>query len=344
MTVVTAAVFGIFFFQVQKAQEPISLPGRGEGDSVFPVSQIVQPHEGVVIGRDFFVAVRDVDAGGSGIAKDECRYSVYDCGILPCVQTVSDMQRVCSDSFLVSAGEGKACPTQGRNACRVVVKSQDLAGNKNMQSEAQGSIRTFGVDLVSPKMAMGQPSLERASLRVSLEARVTDNVEVSNCDVAFGTESQYGLVPLQFSKSPCVSDDEGACYQVSGSYIFPVPGIYDLSLVCWDLAGNTGKSAIYNIEAIQNRSPQISFCRVAPALGTAATVFLFQVEAFDPDGDAMAYKWEFGDGTMVLGKDVSHQYKIPGTYTPLVRVKDDYGVEEYCSTTWMVVEVGEVQK
>ncbi len=334
----------VFFLPAQKTEEPISLHGVGGGDSIFPVSQIVQPHENAVMGRNFSVAVRDVDAGGSGIAKDQCRYSIYDCGSFPCVQTVSDAQRTCNESFLVSLGKDKACSTQGRDACRIVVKSQDLAGNKNMQSEAQGSIKTFGVDLIAPKVTMELPFFERASLGISFEASVTDNVEVSNCNVTIGKDGQHNLALLQFSAHSCTEKNEKACYLASGSHIFSVSGTYEFSLGCWDLAGNTGRSETYKIEAIQNRSPQVSSCRVTPTLGTAAAEFLFQGEASDPDGDAMIYKWEFGDNTTALGREVSHQYEALGVYTPQVTVTDSYGAEERCSTAWVVVGVGETKE
>lgn len=338
------AVFGILIFQVQKSQKHVSFPSTDKSDSVPPVSQIIQPHENAVVGSNFFVAVRDVDAGSSGIAKDQCRYSIYDCGFFPCVQTVSNVQRVCSGSFLVSVGDGKACPTQGRDSCRVIVKSQDLVGNQNMESEAQESIKTLGIDFVSPNVIMNQPLLERTDLRISFEASVTDNIEVSNCDITIGKEGNYDLAPLQFSARSCTGEDEKACYQVSGSHIFSVSGMYEFSLSCWDLAGNTGKSEAYKVEAIQNRSPQISSCRVTPALGTVTTTFLFQGEASDPDGDAIAYEWKFGDGTTVSGSVASHQYRTPGVYTPQVTVTDSYGAEERCSTAWVVVAVGEIKQ
>lgn len=50
----------------------------------------------------------------------------------------------------------------------------------------------------------------------------------------------------------------------------------------------------------------------------------YSVSAYDDDGDALTYMWDFGDGTVVLGQSVSHTYADQGTYTYSVCVWDDF--------------------
>ena len=55
----------------------------------------------------------------------------------------------------------------------------------------------------------------------------------------------------------------------------------------------------------------------------------------DPDGDALTFEWEFGDGTTGTGATPSHTYADNGTYQVKLTVTDVYGAES--STTTQVV-------
>ena len=58
---------------------------------------------------------------------------------------------------------------------------------------------------------------------------------------------------------------------------------------------------------VQNRPPtaSISVSNTAPARGQ---LIGFDATATDPDGDALSYAWDFGDGTTATGRNVSHAY------------------------------------
>jgi len=45
----------------------------------------------------------------------------------------------------------------------------------------------------------------------------------------------------------------------------------------------------------------------------------------DPDGDALKYEWNFGDGQTASGESVSHVYSRPGDYTVGLTVDDGRG-------------------
>ena len=336
--------FGAFalFLLLQAPGENGKTPGvPTQGDQqeqIAPVSRIVVPKQGTSVGGSFKVEVQEADAGGSGLAVNECRYSVYDCGSLPCTPTVFDATCCWNDSFWVFVGEGQSCFTQGKATCRVVVSSKDYAQNSNSLSESQGSIATFGVDLVFPEVFLEQPSLNRATLSVFFKGKVTDNVEVSNCQIIVDKKGQHGVVSLAFSSIPCIKEGESACYRVSGSHVFVSPGPREISLSCWDLAGNTQRSESYIVEVVENRAPEISFCRVVPTSGSLSTPFLFQAEATDPDQDSLSYQWNVGDGTVLSGKEVSYQYKEPGVYRPELKVQDSFKTETRCFAAWVVIE------
>jgi len=45
----------------------------------------------------------------------------------------------------------------------------------------------------------------------------------------------------------------------------------------------------------------------------------------DPDGDALTYSWNFGDGTTGTGLNVQHTYNVAGTYNAVLTVSDGRG-------------------
>lgn len=53
----------------------------------------------------------------------------------------------------------------------------------------------------------------------------------------------------------------------------------------------------------------------------------------DGDGDALAYAWDFGDGTPATGVQVTHTYAAPGTYTVRLIVTDPLGLADTVTTS-----------
>jgi chitodextrinase/inosine-uridine nucleoside N-ribohydrolase len=59
----------------------------------------------------------------------------------------------------------------------------------------------------------------------------------------------------------------------------------------------------------------------------------FRVEAVA--GDIQSWKWDFGDGTRAVGKDVRHRYDEPGTYTATLEFADNRDSLRLESTVWV---------
>ncbi|HYG76395.1 MAG TPA: PKD domain-containing protein [Planctomycetota bacterium] len=97
-----------------------------------------------------------------------------------------------------------------------------------------------------------------------------------------------------------------------------------------------------------NLPPVISSSPTAmPNPAGAGQNVAFAVAASDPNGDALSYAWNFGDGTTGSGSAPTHAYSSAGSYTATVTVSDGRGGNAVGSISvtvndWMQADVGAV--
>ncbi len=102
--------------------------------------------------------------------------------------------------------------------------------------------------------------------------------------------------------------EKGAVYYISG-------------FVCYE-GSATPTQHIY---LSTNRPPIASFSFV-PEQPSAGEIITFDASASaDADGTIARYEWSFGDGARAEGKNVTHQYQLPGTYEVKLTVTDNEG-------------------
>jgi DNA/RNA endonuclease G (NUC1)/PKD repeat protein len=68
-------------------------------------------------------------------------------------------------------------------------------------------------------------------------------------------------------------------------------------------------------------------------------VYLSGNDSSDPDGDAITYEWEFGDGSTGTGISPAHTYADNGTYVVKLTVTDVHGAESTVTTSVVVANV-----
>lgn len=110
--------------------------------------------------------------------------------------------------------------------------------------------------------------------------------------------------------------------EISPTHLYALPGIYEVTLTVQDNSGTSNAKDSDNLTVVINEKP------LADA-GPDLTVMPNQVINFDgsgsldPDGEITLYEWDFGDGNILQGANVSHSFSKPGIYTVSLKVKDN---------------------
>lgn len=101
-------------------------------------------------------------------------------------------------------------------------------------------------------------------------------------------------------------------------------GSFTATLTVTDASGATGKATVL-INATANQAP-IAIASATPTSGTAPlTVNFSSTGSYDPEGSAISYSWNFGDGSAVsTAANPAHVYAA-GNYTATLTVTDASG-------------------
>lgn len=90
-----------------------------------------------------------------------------------------------------------------------------------------------------------------------------------------------------------------------------------------------------------NRAPTVSVA--GPIVGTEGVALQLTATATDPDGDALVFDWDFGDGSPHgSGATVGHTYAVAGTYALTVTATDPRLLSGRASTTATISPAGGV--
>jgi PKD repeat protein len=125
--------------------------------------------------------------------------------------------------------------------------------------------------------------------------------------------------------------DGGQGSGVVMTHTYASPGTYNASLTVSDGSGGVDSASVaITVEdggppPPGNNSP-IAEATSSSSAGEAPVALSFDGSgSYDPDGDALSYTWDFGDGNQATGINVSHTYQFVGSYKATLIVSDGLG-------------------
>ncbi|WP_431934014.1 carbohydrate-binding protein [Nonomuraea jabiensis] len=103
--------------------------------------------------------------------------------------------------------------------------------------------------------------------------------------------------------------------------------------------GTGGNQALYRIEYLggANRNPVAKAAADKTSGKAPLTVAFSSAGSSDPEGGALTYSWDFGDGATSTQANPSHTYSANGTFRPTLTVRDPQGLT---GTASLVITVG----
>jgi PKD repeat protein len=126
---------------------------------------------------------------------------------------------------------------------------------------------------------------------------------------------------------------------VNVSHSYNVAGSYQVALTVTD-DGGLSDSATHTVqieEPVTNQPPSAVIS--GPASGLVGETLDFDGSgSYDEDGSIVSYAWDFGDGSIGSGVNVTHSYNVVGSYQVTLTVTDDGGLSDSATHTVQVEE------
>jgi DNA-binding MarR family transcriptional regulator len=143
--------------------------------------------------------------------------------------------------------------------------------------------------------------------------------------------------------------------EVNVSFKWTVAGNYSIKVKARDELGADSAWSESTVIKITGKSlntpPLISVTPIGPASGKTGVDYNFSVTAIDPDGDRIYYGWDWNGDEIVdeisplvnsgTTDNRSHRWSSPGTYNISIKVKDEYGAEEFSINVLTITISGE---
>lgn len=314
-------------------------------DSDKPTSQIQSPAGGSFQGNNFSITVADLDTGGSGLDTIQCTYSVSKLVDGAYQQVFSDTSRTCG-AVTPTIRTLDQCSAEGINACRVIVKSKDIAGNLNVISQSANSLRDFSIDLTWPVVDkvscgadLGVPCANvQQGVATTFRAAVSDNLQLANCEFLWrptGGVSWQNMADPGFNTIACQGAHTGNCLETFTGHTFNTVGTYDVRSQCWDSAfhtmpGDFVSVAVQTLSVIMSATPPSgSINTFFDLVGTVSGTITGDINyKFDCTNDG-TWDWEIDNQVQnpYTAVDLC-QYTSLGTYTAKVFVQRGAGVAQ----------------
>lgn len=242
-------------------------------------------------------------------------------------------------------------PIADAGGAQIVAPGEKVIFDGSFSEDPDGQIVSYQWE-VAAREIFDQARIEyqyRQPGKYQTRLTVTDNNGLMSTDYVLITVNAQPIA--DFHPSPCVApgqvvafdsapsvDADGAIRQAwwdfgdgtpvqegrALKHSFAAPGRYPVTLTIQD------DSPAMNNSAARTRMIEVNFPPRANAGADVHTcdqrVTFDASQSTDPDGDALLYIWEFGDGARDYGRRVEHTYQQPGIYPVTLVVNDGHGV------------------
>lgn len=122
------------------------------------------------------------------------------------------------------------------------------------------------------------------------------------------------------------------------SHKYSQGGNYKVTIIVDD-GNNTACSTATALANVKVNTPPVADAGADLSCCVGCDTMFNASASSDPDGDRIAYTWNFGDGTKASGVMVNHKYTKSGEYNVLLTVDDNSGTPCSKSTTSIVAKV-----
>lgn len=109
------------------------------------------------------------------------------------------------------------------------------------------------------------------------------------------------------------------------THTYAEPGSYTVTLTVTDDSGVANNTATDTMLVAVNAPPAPMFTIPERPVSVSEAAELSAAASTDADGTILSYMWDFGDGAVGDGQDVSYAWTAPGVYTVVLTVTDDSG-------------------
>ena len=117
----------------------------------------------------------------------------------------------------------------------------------------------------------------------------------------------------------------------------PSGGVHFITVTANDGQGRKNSITRETVKILVNRPP-VAVVDTLIYSCTGQTILFNGSLSYDPDGDAVSTKWDFGDGATTTETNPAHTYRTPGYYTVKLLLDDGFAEQPTTATIPIIVE------
>ena len=122
-----------------------------------------------------------------------------------------------------------------------------------------------------------------------------------------------------------------AWLRASSTIAMPSHGVYDVTLTVTDSADNPCNTATAT-RSITVNAPPVANAGGNRSIALGDTLTFDAGATTDADGDAVKFRWDFGDGATAETAKAPHRFERPGTYAVILTADDGKGADNSVSS------------